>query len=231
MTVPPLLEPPLLLWESGDLHIFDSVPEAESWLEAVDVRDGIYRGFDARGRLLMLGTSLKVSKVLGLLKTAIERVVISSAEEVPGHREELRGILLKFLAACGDDSEALGRMSLDELIVRARPPMGRRNKRPMSLLIRLLKLLQLPVAALGAYAGLAAFAGSACLVPRLANWLERCDNPGGDGATLPLVALAWLGSAALGATAATIGWRRLLLDRIARPAGGSIAGRGSGNRS
>jgi hypothetical protein len=109
----------VLVWESGDLHAFTSVADAESALEPPDVRNGIYSGFDATGRLLKLAVSAQREKVLGVFTVSRERVVVALAEETPTHREELAGFLAAFLRAVGTAAEIVAKMSFDELVTAA----------------------------------------------------------------------------------------------------------------
>ena len=114
-----LPRPPLLVWESGDLHTFQSVAEAESALEPPDVRNGIYRGFDGDGRLLALSTTVRREKFLGIVSVSRERVSVALAEESPNHRDELKGILQRFLAAVGEAAEVVTAMTFEELVTAA----------------------------------------------------------------------------------------------------------------
>lgn len=107
---------PLLVWESGDLHAFQSVAEAESALEPPDVKSGIYRGFDGDGRLLTLRTTVRREKLLGFLSISRERVSVALAEESPNHRDELTGILQRFLTAAGSGAEAVTAMTFEDLV-------------------------------------------------------------------------------------------------------------------
>jgi hypothetical protein len=80
--IPPT--PPIFI-VSDDLYILPSVGLAESWLEPIDVEPG-QRGYDAEGRLLHV-----------VVRGGV-RVEIVPAEESPGHAEELRAALSKWLA-------------------------------------------------------------------------------------------------------------------------------------
>jgi hypothetical protein len=44
----------LICAEGWDVHVFDSADELVAWVEAVDVKEGIYRCFDSDGTLLDL---------------------------------------------------------------------------------------------------------------------------------------------------------------------------------
>jgi hypothetical protein len=75
---------PVVIVEGWDVSLFESVAEAESYLEPVDVSDGVYFGFDAEGRLSRIETD-------GV------RVRIRTAEKEPIHVEELEDLLRGFL--------------------------------------------------------------------------------------------------------------------------------------
>lgn len=110
---------PLLVWESGDLLTFQSVAEAESSLEPIDVRSGIYRGFDGEGRLLTLGVTVRRERFLGIVSVSRERVFVRLAEESPNHRGELKDILQRFLRAAGVAGDAVSTMTFEELVTAA----------------------------------------------------------------------------------------------------------------
>jgi hypothetical protein len=118
---PPERQPdlPLLVWESGDLHAFGSVTEAESALEPPDVKSGIYKGFDAAGRLLKLGVAVQREKFLGIFTVARERVSVALAEDSPTHRDELAGILTGFLKSVGTAADAVAKMTFEQLVAAA----------------------------------------------------------------------------------------------------------------
>ncbi|HEV8044371.1 MAG TPA: hypothetical protein VGP38_04265, partial [Rubrobacter sp.] len=75
---------PVVIVEGWDVSLFESVAEAESYLEPVDVSDGVYFGFGAEGRLSRIETD-------GV------RVRIRTAEKEPIHVEELEDLLRGFL--------------------------------------------------------------------------------------------------------------------------------------
>ncbi|MGH2682092.1 MAG: hypothetical protein ACRDIX_02540 [Actinomycetota bacterium] len=55
--IPP--RPPIFILEGHDLGIFDDVERAQLQLEPIDVKDGIYEGYDAQGRRLRIWTDGK----------------------------------------------------------------------------------------------------------------------------------------------------------------------------
>ncbi len=96
--------PPLAIDDNGDLLLFDSADEASSYIEAVDVRDGVYRGFDGAGRRLVLTVS----------PTGAVQI---DTDAGPSRIEELRALLTQRLAGAGIDPTGL---NLPALLKRAR---------------------------------------------------------------------------------------------------------------
>ncbi len=97
------LVPPIIVDESGDVDVFESVQYAESYLEAIDVEKRRFVAYDKEGRLLEL------------LPTST-RITIRSAEEQPNHADDLKNLLLKFLSRVGVSSDWLAEASLEELV-------------------------------------------------------------------------------------------------------------------
>lgn len=83
------IDSPIIVAEGRDVALFVSVAEAESYLEPIDAADGIYRGYDAEGRLLKVepdGSGVRVR----------------AAEGSPGHVGELGDLLRGFLERVGE---------------------------------------------------------------------------------------------------------------------------------
>lgn len=99
------MQPPLLIAEGLDLHLYDSVQDAALDLEAIDVQDGIYAGYDSEGRALRL-------------TVRDEKVEISAAEASPGHQRQLAELLRAALAAVGRPADPGA--DLPELVTAAR---------------------------------------------------------------------------------------------------------------
>lgn len=97
------MKPPIIVNESGDADIFDSVEQAEGYLEAVDVNDGRYEAYDSEGRKL-------------LLTATSDAVKIQEGEVEPTHADELRTILINFLVNMGDTDHGLRGLSLEKLV-------------------------------------------------------------------------------------------------------------------
>jgi hypothetical protein len=95
--------PPVLIFEGLDLAFYGAVAKAQVELEAIDVRDGIYTGYDSEGRLLTL-------------ETQGEDVIISAAESESRHFEELKEKMLTYLWAIGDPAGTNPNLDFPELL-------------------------------------------------------------------------------------------------------------------
>ena len=102
------MKPPIYVYEPCDLSVFTSVEEAERWIEAVDVRNGVYSFFDAEGKMLQ-GTVFTDSR-------GIELCRISEQNDAAIAQEELRGILIHSLDHIGKDRGALELMTMEALV-------------------------------------------------------------------------------------------------------------------
>ena len=98
-----LIQPPIIVDETGPIYVFDSIEAAAIYLEPIDVEDNIYVAFDSTGRLLRL------------LPTT-PQITIEAAEEVPNHTEQVREILIKFLKRFHPTDPNLSNLTLRELV-------------------------------------------------------------------------------------------------------------------
>lgn len=101
-----MIKTPIFLDESGDVLVFESVEYAERYIEPIDVANDEYVGYDSEGRLLHL------------MVTDRRRVSICSAEPDPEHSDELRRILVRFLAYLGESESWLSKASLQDLVTK-----------------------------------------------------------------------------------------------------------------
>lgn len=99
---------PIILSDSGDLLIFESIDEALRYIEPIDVKNNVYRGFDSQGRLLRLATVYPY-----------KTISISLAEEYPHHKDDLVQELKYFLSFMGVSREWIENASLEELVMEA----------------------------------------------------------------------------------------------------------------
>ena len=66
---------PFIVVEGRDVSMFPSLADLTGWVEATDVRDGIYQAFDAQGRVIELAAKSDVSAVTAKAgEPAIERL-------------------------------------------------------------------------------------------------------------------------------------------------------------
>jgi len=98
-----LIKPPVIVDETGPIYVFESVEDAEMYLEPIDVENNRYIAFDSVGRLLRLIPTTP-------------RITIEAAEEVPNHAERLRELLIQFLKDCRVTDSNLSNLSLHELV-------------------------------------------------------------------------------------------------------------------
>ena len=105
---------PIVLDENGNILIFNSRKHAEGYLEAIDVANGEYVGYDGAGRLLTLDV---VPRPSGSGRG--ESVSIDLAEHDPAHAADLRHKLVAALRDTDLWSDALEKAPLDELVTTA----------------------------------------------------------------------------------------------------------------
>jgi hypothetical protein len=86
-------QPPIFILEGHDLGIFDDVEQAQAQLEPIDVKDGIYEGYDAHGRRLRIWTDGK-------------RTFIELEEEQASDASSLESELRADLIRLGEDRAA-----------------------------------------------------------------------------------------------------------------------------
>ena len=115
------IKPPVVIVDrrGNDINIHASIEDAQLHLEAIDVKNNEYRGYDSEGRLLALDVVIdKTSVLFGLFQTSVERVRIRQAEDEPLHADELCTALFRFLRALGVIDNSLSFEDVDQLIER-----------------------------------------------------------------------------------------------------------------
>jgi hypothetical protein len=85
-----------------DLSFFATKEAAESYMEAIDVSNGVYVGYDSEGRILNIRPKGQNSE-------------IEVAEESPSHTEELCTLLSRWLDAIGKPADLRDLRSLLEI--------------------------------------------------------------------------------------------------------------------
>lgn len=109
------ITPPIFI-RADELLVFDSVAQAESCLEPVDVQPD-ERGYDAEGRALFVRVVGEVKHRWIWIDQSGARVEIVLAEDTPAHAEELRSVLASWLSEL---EGAPVTASLAELVERGR---------------------------------------------------------------------------------------------------------------
>jgi hypothetical protein len=112
-----LVTPPIFV-RADDLHIFDSVEEAESWMEPVDVEPGEV-AYDAEGRLFHVVVRGVVKESGFSIDQSGARVELVRVEAQPGHAEDLRRVLVEWLGRVEQGADLNG-ASLAAMVERAR---------------------------------------------------------------------------------------------------------------
>jgi plasmid stability protein len=98
------MKTPIFINESGNVLVFESVEDAERYIEPIDVINEEYVGYDSAGRRL----ALRVTKE--------NKINIRSAEHEPSHAAELKDVLTRFLALVGVSRDWLSTAPLKELV-------------------------------------------------------------------------------------------------------------------
>lgn len=98
---------PIIVAEGLDIKIFQSIEDAERWLEPWWVEEGLGKAYDAQGRLIRLHAGDK-------------RVTFQSWEEEPTHAKELKVLLLKFLKAANSSDAYDETCDLQHLIAKSK---------------------------------------------------------------------------------------------------------------
>lgn len=112
------MKPPIIVTEPGDVDVFESVRDAERYLEAPSVKKGRLKVYDSEGHLLSLEQeSVPDVKLFGVaLIIDPGTVKIGREESATTHKDELRGILVEFLMATGVDQESLEDATLENVL-------------------------------------------------------------------------------------------------------------------
>ncbi len=98
---------PIIIEEPGTLLLYNSLENAEQHLEAYDVSDGLYKGWDAEGRLLNISVDNN-------------KVVITTNNTDPTHIVELESILREHLRDIGIDTHEISSGDLTTLVNEAK---------------------------------------------------------------------------------------------------------------
>jgi hypothetical protein len=116
--------PPIIADENGDVHLFESLRDAEEYVEPVDVENDEYNFYDSTG-LVLKGEVHTDNLEDGLLRRLVspswQRVRLVVGPETDRRPDELAEVLRSLLATVGPgrtgiDDEALSDMTLDQLV-------------------------------------------------------------------------------------------------------------------
>lgn len=109
---------PLFIIEGLDVSAYAMAEELEKDVEPFFVKKVDYKAYDSEGRILTLGIVMKEKPIyFGLFKTAVELVVVQSAEVEAMHANDLRDALSKYLKYQNkENTEIYDKMSLERLV-------------------------------------------------------------------------------------------------------------------
>src|SRR3954463_8679040 len=110
----PMMELPLIILCQGSPIPYLTAAEAGESMEAVDIDRGVYRGYDANGRLLKI-----------VSHPTLHNGVISLAEATPTHARELERHLRRFLRSQGEPAADDGTCDLPCLVTAYQRLMSR----------------------------------------------------------------------------------------------------------
>lgn len=112
-----MIKPPIILDENGNILLFRSKRIAEDYIEPEDVMNNEYIIYDSEGRLLRLGVTINnMSIFLNILNIKRWRTKISTIEDTPGHSDELKKKIIKFLYRIKIEDNSIDRLSLKSIL-------------------------------------------------------------------------------------------------------------------
>ena len=97
------IKPPVIVDEHGSAMVFESIDDAERYLEPIDIRNQEYVAYDSEGRLLRLIAS-------------DFQVTVEAVDLEPQHSSRVRELLVGLLEYTGVESSVLQGKSLQELV-------------------------------------------------------------------------------------------------------------------
>jgi hypothetical protein len=110
--------PPLFVRGDGDLLTFGSAASLLSYVEWPDVKDGVYRAWDATGRPLHLYVADDESpRLLAWSRRPAHRVGIDVDQQA--RPEQLRNEIVRWLTALGPEHANVAELPLESLLTRA----------------------------------------------------------------------------------------------------------------
>lgn len=113
------IEPPIIVYDPGDVIIYECIKDVTIGLEAIDILNGNYTAYDSNGRLLKLIVDPTVYDSKGnliRLKDVAKGIQIEATEDFPSHEKELKDILHDYLLELGINSLEVKDVNLASLI-------------------------------------------------------------------------------------------------------------------
>lgn len=117
-----MIKLPIVVSEGGDVMIFESLSDAEHYLESIDVLQNRYRGYDSNGKLLRF---VAAAPLCGEQIMSNGPVRINVAESIPSHGVELKKTLVEVLFRLNQGAEAdLLNLPLEALLQKSVSSLG-----------------------------------------------------------------------------------------------------------
>lgn len=109
-----LIAPFFVFEQSYCLLVFETLEELETYLEAIDVEDGVYQGFDSQGNCLKFGIIIKEDVFWGF-KTFIKSVKV--LDSCFAHQDVLLKKLQDFYFHCTQKNDDLTLKQLQQKVI------------------------------------------------------------------------------------------------------------------
>ncbi len=116
------MKAPIVVYDHGDVSIFESAEDAENYLEPIDVEREEYVAYDSEGYLLRLAVNVKSRRIWGILPIREKGVVLQEIAPRQERLAELRQILKDYLSypRFKVPSDWIAEATLEELIGKAK---------------------------------------------------------------------------------------------------------------
>jgi len=105
------MKTPIIANNRGDVCVFETIENAEKYIEPIDIKNNSWIIYDSEGRLL---EALVIRRSI-----FFRRVVLKACEQEPTHANDLRNLLIRFLSRAGESTEVIKTCSLPQLTEKA----------------------------------------------------------------------------------------------------------------
>ena len=111
------IKPPIILYDNGDVNLFQSIEQAEGYIESPDVLDNRYVAYDAEGMpLALIAPKTKTLKIFGIALLGSNKVSIMVNQQDKACPDELKRILSDLLKNQHISDKYVNNATLSELV-------------------------------------------------------------------------------------------------------------------